>query len=153
MKTLPQSLRAEPLKSQLALAVTLVIVGCASTDERRHTNLMNNIEKEIQLPPGAAKISQYARAYKFDSHDRITAFYFIPQNVDGFCQGAKRGGRTNGQIALACPPPDGMKAGERRWFDNDVYLPEVNDGGCNYIDVEYDLKTNAVTYAQCHGLE
>jgi hypothetical protein len=141
------------LKCYLTVSAALFVVACASPEERRRAEIMNAIEKEIQLPQGAGEMTRYARTYKFASPDRVIGFYFVPDKDydDWFCQGAKKGGATNGQIALACPPPDGIAAGERRWFDADVHMPAVSDGGCNYVDVEYDMKTNRVTSARCHG--
>lgn len=114
---------------------------------------MDTIEQGIKLPIGAEQLPRYARAYKFTSPDRVSAFYFIPDDsFDGeFCTVARSGGRTNGQIALLCPPPDGMEPGERRWFRDDVDLPDVLDGGCSYITVEYDVQRKAITSASCNG--
>lgn len=114
---------------------------------------MDAIERDIRLPPGARPLKEFARTYKFASPSRVVAFYFIPskQHDEWFCQMAKKGGPTNGQIVLGCPSPDGLRAGERRWLGDDVSLPDVCDGGCGYIDVEYDLKSKAVTSAHCHG--
>lgn len=142
------------MKPYYALAVTFLMVACSSPEVRQHTALMQTIENNLRLPQEAGKIEKFGRAYKFGSPNRVEAFYFVPnvQHDDRFCEGAKGGGRTNGQIVLACPPPDGMKAGERRWFDNDVHLPSVNDGGCNYVDVVYDIRLRKVFSARCHGV-
>ncbi|MDB5714312.1 MAG: hypothetical protein JWO15_1709 [Sphingomonadales bacterium] len=76
-------------------------------EEREQTDLMNTIENKVRLSPDAGKIERFARSYKFGPSDRVEAFYFVPdvQRDQGFCEGAKSGGRTNGQIALVCPPP------------------------------------------------
>lgn len=142
------------MKSILILASAIFTAACTSPETQRRTELMNEIENEVKLPPGSGIIDGFARAYKFASSDRVVAFYFVPDGGHDrwFCEGAKKGGRTNGQIALACPPPEGMKAGERRWFGDDVYLPDVCDGGCNYIDVEYDVGSRKVISARCHGV-
>ena len=114
---------------------------------------MNAIERSIQLPSGAKSLNQYARIYKHASSTLVAAFYFIPddEHDEWFCKGTKEGGPTNGQTLLACPPPDGMRAGERRWLGEKVFLPKVSDGGCYYIDLQYDLKSGTVTHAQCQG--
>lgn len=146
-------MRAERVKVHLVFSALLCIAGCTPPEERQQVELMDAIEKAIRLPPDAGTLARFARVYKFASSDRVIGFYFVPDDEpdEQFCQDTKMGGRTNGQIALACPPPEGMTADERRWFANDVHLPRVSDGGCYYIDVEYDLKRNVVTSARCHG--
>ena len=141
------------MKSHSSIAAMLLIAGCSMPEQRQHTESMDAIENNVQIPSGAGPIIKFARTYKYASSTRVVAFYFVPDDKpdEAFCKGAKEGGPTNGQILLGCPPPDGMKAGERRWVSDDVFLPDVNDGGCNYIDVEYDLKSKSVTYANCHG--
>ena len=142
------------MKSCLILPLILCVAGCASPEERRQTDLMDRIEKQVQLPSGAGEITRFARAYKFSSQDHVIALYFVPnaRPDQAFCDGARGGGPTNGQIALACPPPEGMKAGDRRWFGNDVYLPAVFDGGCNYLDIGYDVRKRSITIGRCHGV-
>jgi len=151
LQTSKPSATVVPMKRFLILAAALSMAACSSPEARRQADLMNKIEKEVRLPPGAEAIDSFARAYKFESPDRVVAFYFFPvdQPDQWFCDGAKKGGRTNGQIALACPPPDGMKAGERRWFGDDVSLPDRSDGGC---DIEYDVGSNTITFATCDYL-
>ena len=141
------------MRHRLFHAALLWLAGCSPIEDRQRVELMDRIEHLIQLPVGAYPLNSYARAYKFSSQDQVRAFYFLPdlKYDQWFCDGAKRGGRTNGQVALACPPPEGMKADERRWFGDDVYLPDVCDGGCGFIDVEYNLKSGAVVSVRCHG--
>ncbi|MBB5716438.1 hypothetical protein [Sphingomonas aerophila] len=141
------------MKLYLILAAFLATTACDPPEARRQAELMNTIERKITLPPGAGAVERFARAYKFASPDRVEALYFIPEEEPDrmFCEGTKRYGHKNGQIALACPPPDGMKAGERRWFADDVILPFVSDGACAYIDVEYQVGSKTVPKASCHG--
>ena len=114
---------------------------------------MDAIEQKVRLPSNAGPIEHYARAYAYGSPTRIAAVYFRPDRSHdpAFCQEAKRGGVDNGQILLGCALPDGMKQDERRWVTSDEALPQVSDGGCDYIDVEFDLVTATVTRLACHG--
>lgn len=141
------------MKRHFILLSALLAAGCGSAEQRRHAKLMDAVEQSLKLPNGAEQLPLYARAYKFASPSRVVASYFIPDGSfdGGFCAEAKSGGRTNGQIALLCPPPDGMKAGERRWFADDVYLPDILDGGCSYIAIEYDVHRKAIISANCNG--
>jgi hypothetical protein len=119
-----------------------------------HVEIMDDIESKVQLPPRAQLLEYYARAYTYASSTRVAALYFRPlDNQDfEFCEGAKSYGADNGQILLGCPPPDGMKRNERRWLGNGTLLPVVDDGGCAYINVEYDLTTKTVIRAYCNGV-
>ncbi len=141
------------LKRHFIFATVLLAAGCGPAEERQHAELMDVIEQGLELPNGAEQLRRYARTYKFASPNRVEAHYFMPSDsfIDESCKGAKSGGRTNGQIALLCPPPDGMQAGERRWFAYDVSLPLVEDGGCNFIEVEYDVQRKAIVSAYCNG--
>jgi hypothetical protein len=141
------------MKFHLSLAPIFLIAGCTSSEQPQHTKIMDAIEQGVQMPSEARPLNQFSRTYKYASSNRVVAFYFVADDKpdDRFCSRTKEGGRKNGQVLLACPPPEGMKAGERRWLNEDVSLPDVNDGGCSYIDVEYDLKSKSVTRADCHG--
>jgi len=141
------------MKPYLPFSAILLIVGCTSPEQRRQTEIMDAIEHDVQIPFDARPLTQFARTYKYASSTRVVAFYFIPHDEpdEWFCKGAKEGGPTNGQVLLGCRPPDGMKAGERRWLSDDVCLPYVNDGGCNYVDIEYDLRSQSVIRADCNG--
>jgi hypothetical protein len=141
------------MRLRFVLAAAFLMAACSSPEKRQQAELMDQIEQKVLLPREAGKIERFARAYKFGSADRVEAFYFVPdgQHDPWFCEGAKKGGRTNGQVALACPSPDGLEAGERRWFGNDVHLPAANDGGCDFIEVVYDIRSRTVASAKCNG--
>ncbi len=140
-------------RSSSVLAAILALLSCTSDEDRRRIELMDAIENRIHLPVGAGPIARFARTYRFAAPDRVVGSYFTPDTAyyRSSCEEARRGGRTNGQVVLLCPPPEGMTAGERRWFDDDVHLPVVDDGGCDYIDVEYDVRTRTFALAHCHG--
>lgn len=140
--------------------VVLATTGCGSAQEPHeddlnspNAGLMDAVEKRVELPAGSKPLDRYARAYKFASEHRISATYFIPHTrfIDDACQAAKSGGSKNGQILMLCPPPDGMKAGERRWFDRETFLPAQSDGGCSFIEIEYSVTSDTVISTRCNG--
>ena len=135
------------------LAALALVAACTSAEQGQQNEIMEAIEREIQLPAEAAALDRYARAYKRASPTRIVAFYFIrygkPNSFS--CTAASENGPSNGQILMRCPPPDGMAAGERRWLDDAMSLPGADDGGCDYVDVEYDLDTKSFVRVSCHG--
>lgn len=114
---------------------------------------MDAIESQVRLPPGAAPLDAYARAYALAPADRVVAFYFTPmdQLIDEECQAIKAAApASRQQIVLLCPPPEGMRAGERRWFGGNR-LPVVEDGRCSFLNIEFDLARQVVTSAECNG--
>lgn len=127
--------------------------GCHPVEQNSRANLAQTIEQNIELPAGSEPLESYARVYKDAGQDRISAVYFIPSNtfIDEVCQSAKSGGPSNGQIAMLCPPPDGVRAGKRRWVDDDVSLPIQLDGGCSYVAIEYSVARDTATSARCNG--
>lgn len=132
--------------------ILMVASGCNPVDQTTHADLVQTIEQSIELPAGSEPLESYARVYKSVGRDRISAVYFIPDRmfIDEICQSAKSSGPTNGQLAMLCPPPDGMRAGESRWVGDDVHLPVQSDGGCSYIEIEYSIARKAITSARCN---
>ena len=98
------------VKFAIIMAVAMCIGGCSSLDERKHVEIMDDIESKVQLPPRAQPLKYYARAYKYASSTRVAAVYFRPFDDEDlwFCESAKSYGADNGQILLGCPPPHGM---------------------------------------------
>ena len=142
------------MKFRATVVVAFFLSGCSSNEQRNREAMMDDIERQIELPAGARHLENYARAYRESAPNRVSAIYFTPLKPDpDFCRGARSGGADNaGQIALSCPPPDGMNQGERRWFPGKQALPDVLDGGCNYIDVEFNVGSRRIISAECHGL-
>lgn len=141
------------MKYAVITALALCIGGCSPQEEREHFELMDAIESKVQLPSRAGLLQDYARAYKYTSSTRVVAIYFRPFNGQDlwFCESAKTYGSNNGQILLGCPPPDGMERNERRWLGSEVLLPVADDGGCDYINLVYDLTAKRVTSTTCNG--
>ena len=44
-----------------------------------------------------------------------------------------------------------VAAGERRWYDSVENLPKVFDGGCIFIEINYDVEAHAVISVRCNG--
>ena len=136
----------------IILSAALALNACGPLIDRSETATMDEIERKITLPSGALPLKQYARAYANGPNRRVLAVYFIPAPPNPTdCKMALEHEGDGGQVALSCPPPKGMAAGERRWFDSDRMLPVAFDDGCDFIDVAFNLKTHMVESARCHG--
>jgi hypothetical protein len=125
------------------ILVTLVLLsGCNSQPERdadeKTANsrsvpqlLMDQIEEEVQLPPEAYPLAEYARYYAFEN-GRVYATYTT--HVDP----------ANGDANL--------RTGERRWLTDRRKLPVLLDGGCSVVNVVYDSQEASVEQAFCNGV-
>ena len=143
------------MKALLLLVPAICLAGCTSPEQRRETAIMDAIERTIQLPPMAGALNQYARTYGLSSSDVVVGFYFRPASVrdQSFCEATKKYGPDNGQISLACPPPEGMRAGERRWFADQRKMPDSTDGGCSSFHIEFNLRSQTfVQPVRCSGV-
>lgn len=143
------------MRHRLSHAVLLWLAGCTPAADRQKVEIMNRIEHMIQLPVGASSLQSYARAYQFSSRTMVRATYFPAEEPFGyaFCDRIKgMGPEMSGDAAAVCPPPLGMRAGERRWFDDHVFLPGDCDGGCTQVNVEYDMTTGRITLVRCNGI-
>lgn len=140
------------MKWPIVIALTLGLAGCdAQTGE---ADMTSAIEREIRLPVGAHPLNAYARVYAYAPDDKVVAIYFFPSKPDQrLCEEEREiefKERSEGASRF-CPPPKGLIAGERRWITDYTMLPGAHDGGCNYIDVEYDMKAHSFAHVACHG--
>lgn len=83
------------------------------------------VEKAMVLPAGARPLADYGRYYA------------------GKAAGNKH--TIIGVLMLHAPTP-GIT------FSDPAHLPNVFDGGCGVIDVEYEVEARLVTRLSCHGV-
>jgi hypothetical protein len=148
------SLRTERMMlgsmKRLAYA-TLLLCGCQQPS--REERLMNRIEAKIQLPHGAGNLASYAKTYAYLPADGlVTGEYFVPHDGEQppSCEDIERAERQGVEVWAACPLREGPRSGQRRWFKDYRNLPYADEGGCTWVDVEYNFKTDHLL-AQCHG--
>ena len=133
----------------------LLLSGCSTAEERDREAVMNQIEKQVQLPDGARPLREYARYYA-EHEGEVVAVYMIPPNDeirpgDG-CEELLENLTTR---EVPCEPMKtdwAMPAGERRWFRSEQELPFINDGGCLQITVIFDRAKAVVKSADCNGM-
>lgn len=87
---------------------------------------MDEIERQVQLPPGAQGLEEYARYYSFDG-ERVTAIYVTSDGND-------------------------LHKGQRLWLAERYELPVLLDGGCATVNIVYDPLAQRVEQAYCNGL-
>jgi hypothetical protein len=110
----------------------LLLSACSTAEERQHSQLMDQIEKQVRMPAGSRPLAEYARYYAFDKRGRVVAIYTTL--------------REPSYESLNLP------AGQRRWVSHEDRLPGISDGGCGVVEVLFDPATEQVTRAECNGL-
>ena len=140
----------------------LVLLMSATSPPGQNTPgaLMDEIEKKVQLPLGAARLERYARHYALQEDGKVIGVYVLhlpapPKGADYGCSEIRLDGKELTSKPITCPPePDisqEVAAGERRWFDDDRKLPLISDGGCIVVNVIFNPSAHEVESAFCNG--
>ncbi len=97
-----------------------------TTEAQAREELMDQIERQVRLPEGAAPLASYARYYAWQDRDdgfrKVVAVY---QNLTG-------------------EPPG------RNWVAENE-LPVILDGGCGVISLSYNLAAQRIEHVTCNG--
>ncbi|WP_313808281.1 hypothetical protein [Sphingobium sp.] len=134
------------------IAAALGLAGC--NEYSRESRVISAIERQIQLPTDAYPLRAYSRVYAYAPDNKVVAIYLLPSKPDQrLCEEEKEIERKeNGEGASQfCLPPKGLIAGEQRWIKDYQMLPGAHDGGCKFIDVQYDLNSKNFLQVACHG--
>ena len=132
--------------------VIVLLTACSTAEERKQKSLMDQIERTVRLPNGAHPLNAYARYYAFQNGG-VHAVYVIPWDrtplLDKAC-GERSGNATtshegNCQILLAP-----LKAGQRRWLGQSRDLPIEFEGGCEVVEMDFDVGRGQVANVACH---
>jgi hypothetical protein len=132
--------------------IVLALAGCEK--QSQETKMISVIESEIRLPARAHSLDAYSRIYAYAPDNKIVAIYLMPSKPDQrLCEEEKEIERNSkgGGASQFCPPPKGLIAGEQRWIADYRMLPGAHDGGCSYVDVQYDLTSKSFMKVACHG--
>jgi hypothetical protein len=140
----------------------LLLAASAPGDPRQA--LMNEIEASVRLPKGARPLSAYGRYYTYLKPGKVLAIYVIPSpppRLDQGCEVSTKDvdfrpctkaeikesyDRLAAQVALELP------AGKRRWMDRAYDIPDISDGGCRQVTIEYSISSKRFLILQCNGL-
>lgn len=141
----------------------LLASAAPAATSRSHEALMDKIERAVVLPKGAKPLNAYGRNYAFSGRDKVVATYLLPsapldmsEGCDVMLEDGKSRPCTKKEIAKAAKSDASnvaaqTPAGKRRWYDSVRSLPEISDGGCMQVRVEYDIATRHVSTATCNG--
>jgi hypothetical protein len=136
------------VKVAISSFLILLTVACTS-DHADNKKLVGQIEQSIKLPKGALEIQAYARYYARKGNT-VYASYIVEQSdwrevVRKECSLQAKGYPCND------PNYGVIEAGQRRWVEKRDYLPFMNGGGCNYVDIEYDVERKSFSTISCSG--
>lgn len=116
---------------RLLIFLAISLVACSDVAERENVKMMQQVEKNLQLPRGVENLKYYARYYSKDKN-LIVAIY----------------------IKWAEPgnPYYDLPIGHRRWLNSHRDLPSISDGGCSIVNVVYDPKAPNEAEVFCNGV-
>lgn len=136
------------MRSTFIVAAALGLGGCvAGPGPDRTSALMDEVEKNVRLPEGAAPLTAYTRYYAYGGRGKVEARYRIALDPPWPCPKDKDDTILAG---LPCEPLKRSRAPRRHWV---AVLPDpgVHDGGCAVIHISYDLATRRVERISCNG--
>jgi hypothetical protein len=141
--------------------VSLLLAGCADgtaapRDDREQ--LMDRIEASAALPDRASPLSAYGRYYASLPEGRVMAVYLIPPKRPDPAASCWTGGRPctekhrkDVHRRLMDVYDRHAKPGERRWVDDVDALPQLMDGGCQQVTIQYDIAMDEIIRISCNG--
>ena len=111
----------------LTLSMLGVMTGCDQTFSPSEA-IASDIESQVLAKyPDVSPLDRWARFYAYTPAGTVKAVYIY----------ANKG-----------VPPIAGRAGRREWVEQDA-LPKIYDGGCNALNVEYELEARALTSVAC----
>ena len=140
-----------------------VLLAAADAPGDARQRLMNKIEASVRLPKGARSLNGYARYYAYRTPDKVLAVYVIPSpppdNRGCAVVMKDMGSRpcTQAEIkemidSFAERAARQLPAGKRRWLRSPHDMPNLSDGGCRQVTIEYSIAANRFLVVQCNGL-
>jgi hypothetical protein len=152
------------MKSIILLAALLAPTSSSAPATAANEALMDEIERQVQLPTDAEPLDHYGRYYRFAGKGQVQAVYMLPPErttpdprpADWGCEDLVLDGNALSTREVPCPPDEDisqfLRAGQRRWLADGMALPEIFDGGCATVNVRFNLETRKVEHAYCNGL-
>jgi hypothetical protein len=141
-----------------AFATLAACADSAAIPRESHEALMDRIETSISLPKRAAALDAYGRYYADLPEGRVRAIYLIPSKPldpaaacwtgDRPCTAEERASLESDWAAAAS---GSLKAGERRWLGDGEAAPQIMDGGCSQITIDYEIATERFLGVVCNG--
>jgi hypothetical protein len=136
------------------VASAILVASCSTPEERQHSALMDQIEKQVQLPKGAAVLKSYVRIYTSGGKDQIIAVYLLPSVIERTanqdCEDLTSTGAAR-MVPCVAPQVRKLKAGERIWVSKSADLPFEDVPGCEVITLAYSTRNTRFDELSCVG--
>lgn len=118
------------MKRALLLAFA-ILLGCAQaraappppSPTEEQARIMDRIEAEVRMPRGALPLADYGRYYAWKSEDGVRKVVAVYVWEEN---------------------------GRRHWVAEDR-LPAIQDGGCNVVNLRFDVAADEIERVGCNG--
>ena len=145
---------AQRMKAVPVVVPSILLASCSPPEERQHGALMDQIERQVQLPKGAGALNDYARIYTTGGKDQVIAVYVLPSVLERAanqeCEDLTSTG-TSRRVPCVSPLVQKIKAGERTWVPTSASLPFEDVPACEVITLAYSLRDNHFEELGCVG--
>lgn len=119
----------------LAFIASVFVSSCESSDSFT-TRHIPQIEAQIEMPPGAASIEEYARFYSSSGSHVIKGKYV-----------------SRGLAAIVLENSVvRRRIGAAIYIVDDDNMPDLVDGGCSVLTLSYDTSDGTLTGPDCNGI-
>ncbi len=143
------------MKATAIFALVIGLAACSTPEERQRAAVMDQIEKQLQLPEGARPFGEYARHYAERDNGHVVGVYLVPFEDEirsgESCEELDANFASHPVPREPMEMPKQLAAGEREWLKSPRDLPFISDGGCAQITVIFDKAKSAVLSAECNG--
>ena len=103
-----------------------------------------------KIPSEGRNLNECVRYYTYDRDGNVAGVYIIPgvEGVKAIC--------NSREPETACTVEERRiwmaQPGTRLWLKDFKLIPGMDDGGCDYIELEFDTSTNRVSELKCNAL-
>jgi hypothetical protein len=63
------------MRGLISPIATFLLSASSAAEERQHSQLMDQIEKQMRMPAGSRPLAEYARYYAFEKKERVIGIY------------------------------------------------------------------------------
>jgi hypothetical protein len=133
----------------------LMLAACSSPEERKRADIMDVVERSVQLPNGARHLDEYARYYAFGGQNEVVAVYILPGLDNPQGEGCEEldDDLTGNVVPCSLPSREGKEvaAGQRQWLDDFHNLPVASDSKCGVVSLIFNSANRRVEDLTCVG--
>ena len=127
----------------------------SENDALSRNEIAQLIERTVPLPKRARALEDYARRYVRDGNT-IYGQFLVPLDTSGWTEddcvtGAGEPCEKGWLDRLRTQPQNEQAAGTSRWYESRKAFPQIMDGGCAVVWLEYSLEAERFLSVTCNG--